>query len=623
MKKLIILIFLTASFCGLMAQEKLSSTNKKAVKIYREAIIKLQYTANGNEYVAQMKKAINADKLFTEAYWALAKSLQADKAIEILNSAIQNNAPREAETRIELAKIYFYDKKDYQNAVTEIEKISDSKFINKKNELLKKYKTVLEISQDTLPFVPINLEYVNTNLDEYFPSITADEKYLSITVSKMSDRYGDENLYISRNLNGYWLPATPIDDLNTYGNEGSQSFSADGRYMFFVACDRRDGFGGCDIYYSINNNGRWSRPIHAGSPLNSPEWESNPSLSPAGNELFFVTNRKPNFGERDIWHCDVEILDGGHLVFSNARNLGKPINTERNDFAPFIHSDNQTLYFASDGHPSLGGSDIFVSRRENGVFSEPKNLGIPINTERDEVGFTVNSKGTRAYISAHNKQKPERGLDIYQFELYDSIRPKSMSYVVGNVFDAVTGKKLDAQVEVFDYQSQKTLSESISDKSTGDFTTFLPDSADFGLNVRRSGYIFYSAKITASRDSLLVPLQPIKQGEKIILNNIFFAFNSSELLPESEKEIAEIRKFLEKNPNIKIEIVGHTDNIGGVKFNKDLSENRAKSVYNALISKGIAKERLSSKGLGATQPIDTNDTEQGREKNRRVEFVIQ
>jgi outer membrane protein OmpA-like peptidoglycan-associated protein/Tol biopolymer transport system component len=614
----------------LNAQEILSSTNKKAVKIYREAMMNQHYVFETDYFIAQMKKAIKIDKFFTEAYWALANInpyQQPDKAIEILNLAIKNNAPREAETRIKIAEIYYKYKQDYDKAINEIEQISDSQFINEKNKLLKKYQKVLEISQDTLPFAPVNLELVNTNFDEYFPSITADEKYLSVTVSNVGDYDRDEKLFISRNLNNYWLPANPIYDLNAGGNVGSQSFSADGRYMFFVACDRyeivgNEGYNSCDIYYSINTNGKWGRPIHAGAPLNSPEWESNPSFSPAGNELFFVSSRKPNFGGCDIWHCDVEILDGGLLKFSNARNLGKPINTDGNDFAPFIHSDNQTLYFASDGHPSLGGSDIFVSRRENGVFSEPKNLGVPINTERDEVGFTVNSKGTRAYISAKNSEKPERGLDIYQFELYDSIRPKSMSYVVGNVFDAVSGKKLDAAVEIFDFDTQTTISESLSDKKTGDFTVFLSDLPNFGLNAKKMGYLPYSEKIFPANDTLKIALQPIKQGEKFILKNIFFAFNSAELLPQSEKEIAEITKFLKKNANFNIEIVGHTDNIGGDKFNKDLSENRAKSVYNALINKGISAQRLSYKGFGATQPIATNATDEGREKNRRVEFII-
>ncbi|MDR1543056.1 MAG: OmpA family protein [Prevotellaceae bacterium] len=617
-KFLFILLFLI-NILTLTAQNNLSSSNAKAVKIYREAIYNEPFLET-KDFIAQIKKVIKLDKLFVEAYWTIANKQYFDDAIKTLNAVLKiKNMPKIAETQIKIAELYAFYKK-YDNAIAETEKISDEKFINKKNELLKKYKITLQLRQDTVPYEPKNLELMNTDYDEYFPSITADEKYLSVTRSLVGYYSSEENLFISKNLNGFWLPANPILDLNTNENEGSQSFSADGRYMFFVACRESD----CNIYYSINTNGRWCRPINAGFPLNTKDWESNPSLSPAGNELFFASNRRPNFGGRDIWHCDVQILDNGMLKFSNPQNIGKPINTEKDDFAPFIHADNQTLYFASDGHPSIGGYDIFVSRRgKNGIFFEPKNLGFPINTEKNEVALTVNSRGTTAYISAQNKEKPERRLDIYQFELYDAIRPKSMSYVVGNVFDAVSLKKLDAQVEIFDFRTQKTLSESVSDGKTGDFTAFLPDTAGFGLNIRRSGYLFFSAKVKASHDTIFVPLQPIKAGEKIVLNNIFFAFNSAELLQESEKEIAETAKFLEKNPNLKILIIGHTDNIGGVKFNQELSQNRALSVYNALINKGIATERLSYKGFGATQPIADNATDEGREKNRRVEFIIQ
>ena len=625
MKRIFAIFFLIFFCCISYSQGKLSTTNKTALKFYQIAMATKPPYDTKEAFIGRMEQAIKIDKLFTEAYWAISDvqyNDNNDNSIKILNLAIENDAPRKDETLMKLSGLYF-KQKNYRQAIEEVEKVSNDKFIEKKNDLLKKYQTIYQLSIDTVPFTPKNLEYLNTELDEYFPSITADEKMMSVTRSLQEYYDTQEDLYYSTNLNGTWLPLMPITDLNTNGNEGSQSFSADGRYMFFVACDRRDGVGGCDIYYSINFGGSWSRPILAPYPVNTEEWESNPVLSPAGNELFFVSNRQPNFGGKDIWHCDVKILDGGILQFSNARNLGKPINTAGNDFAPFIHADNKTLYFCSDGHPSLGGSDIFVAwRDENGVFSEPKNLGYPINTEKDEYGIVVSAKGNTAYISSWNNEKPSNRLDIYQFELYPEISPKSMSYVVGNVFDAVTLKKLDAAVEVYDYETQKTISESISDKKSGNFTTFLPDSGQFGLNIRRTGYLFYSAKIAFQNDSLKVALQPIKKGEKIILNNIFFAFNSAELQPESEKEINEIFNFLQQNPLLKISINGHTDNIGTEKSNQTLSENRAAAVLNALTAKGISPERLTSKGFGFSQPIDTNATEEGREKNRRVECVI-
>ena len=620
MKKLFIIIFLTG-FCSiLVAQDQvLSTTNKKAIKIYREALIGAM---NQEGFIKKMQQAIKIDKNFTEAYWKIA-DVKPSKSQEMLETLISINAPRKDETLVKLADIYYKSQK-YEAAYNAILQMSDNnKIIEQKNKLSERYFIIYNLSKDTVPFVPKNLEYLNTDFDEYFPSITADEKMMSVTRSIQGDRNTQEDLYYSTNLNGMWLPLLPITELNSPYNEGSQSFSADGRYMFFVDCRNVENMGGCDIYYSINTNGTWGKPIHAPSPVNSGEWESNPMLSPAGNELFFVSSRKPNFGGKDIWVCDVKILDGGLLAFSNAKNIGKPINTEKDDFAPFIHADNSTLYFASDGHPTLGGSDIFVSTRDEfGFFSEPKNLGYPINTANNEYGIVVSAEKNNGYVSSWNKENPSRRLDIYQFELYPEISPKIMCYIVGNVFDAVTLKKLDASVEVYDYESQKTIAHSVSDKKSGNFTTFLPHSGQFGLNVRRTGYLFYSAKITSEKDSLKVALQPIKKGEIIVLNNIFFAFNSAELQYESEKEINEIYEFLVKNPTLKIKINGHTDNIGSAKFNKKLSEDRAAAVLNALIDKGISSDRLTSEGFGFSKPIDTNDTEEGRENNRRVECVI-
>jgi outer membrane protein OmpA-like peptidoglycan-associated protein len=475
---------------------------------------------------------------------------------------------------------------------------------------------------DTVPYAPKNLEYLNSDLDEYFPSITADGKIMSVTRSLQSDYDTQEDLYYSTNLNGIWLPLMPLTDLNTNGNEGSQSFSADGRYMFFVSCNRPRNYGSCDIYYSINTNGSWSYPLIAPYPVNTREWESNPVLSATGDELFFVSSRKPGLGGKDIWRCDVKIVDGGLLEFSNPKNLGKPVNTEKDDFAPFIHADNQTLYFASNGHAGLGGSDIFVSRRENGIFSEPKNIGYPINTKENEFGIVVAANGNKAYISSWNRENPNRRLDIYEFELYPDIAPKTMKFIVGNVFDAVTLKKLDAVVEIFDYASQNTLSKSLSDKKSGGFTVFLPDKGEFGLNVSRKDYLFYSSKISFVADTLKIALQPLQKGEKVILNNIFFDFNSAELQNKSEKEIDKIVDFMQKNPTVTIVISGHTDNAGDTKFNQTLSENRALSVQAALVAKGIAGERLSVRGFGFSQPIAPNNTDEGREKNRRVELMV-
>ena len=323
MKKLFIIIFLTG-FCSILTAQNqlLSTTNKKAIKIYREAMIAVSTGGDisQDEFIKKMQQAIKIDKNFTEAYWKIA-DVKSSKAQELLETLIAINAPRKDETLLKLAEVYYKSQK-YDKAHNTILQMSDDiKFTEQKNKLSERYLIIYNLSKDTVPFVPKNLEHLNTDFDEYFPSITADEKMMSVTRSIQGDRSTQEDLFYSTNLNGTWLPLLPITELNSPYNEGSQSFSADGRYMFFVECQYVDNIGGCDIFYSINTNGSWSKPIHAPRPVNWEGWQSNPMLSPAGNELFFVSSRKPNFGGKDIWVCDVKILDGGLLAFSNARNI--------------------------------------------------------------------------------------------------------------------------------------------------------------------------------------------------------------------------------------------------------------------------------------------------------------
>ena len=197
-----------------------------------------------------------------------------------------------------------------------------------------------------------------------------------------------EDMYVSHWNGSKWSYSEPLPaPMNGYGNEGSQSFSADGRYMFFVQCTNRENIGSCDIWYSIRKGDKWSNPINLGEPANSRYWESNPVMSPTGDMIYFTSNRPEGLGGKDIWCVQVYIDDYGYLKTYNPQPLGKPINTDKDEFAPFIHADNHTLYFSSDGHKGLGGQDIFRSvHNDDGSWSTPENLGYPINTHGDESG---------------------------------------------------------------------------------------------------------------------------------------------------------------------------------------------------------------------------------------------
>ncbi len=614
----------------------LSTANKKAKTIYTKAI-EDKYRMSVDEFCSKMKKAIDADKMFVEPYWAIADANNSDKekSIEILKLAIKNNAHRKDETLKKLADI-LKNMGRYGEAQTYLKQLSDT--CKGRQTILDEYNQIMYMIEHPVPFSPQNLVYANTTKDEYFPSVTADDKILSVTMSSMGNYASNENLYWSKKDGGRWTAFVPIKELNSPTfNEGSQTISADGRYMFFVACNMPEGFGSCDIYYSICTDGIWSKPINAGKSLNTSYWESNPSLSSSGDELFFTSNRPPTYGGRDLWYCRVEQLSDGKLRFSNPENLGQAVNSPQDDYAPYIHADNRTLYFLSKGHLNFGGSDIFVSRRgEDGKWSKAKNIGYPLNKNTDCYGFTLNGAGDKGYISLLNTDEKERGIDVYEFRLYEEARPSSVVCIKGRVEIESTrvgsekqyvGNKSTrvgtfATVEIFDYLHKKPFFLSHSDSKTGEFTLILPDSGEYGLNVRKPGYVFYSSKIDKTKDTLYVLLSKIERGKSVVLDNIFFAFDSFELDPKSDNEIDRLVSFLKDNPSVAIEIVGHTDNIGSEKRNRVLSENRALSVKKALVSKGVEGSRLVAKGLGMSAPVASNATEAGRQLNRRVECVV-
>lgn len=603
--------------------QRYSTKSKKAIELFEQA----RMTYSATERAELIQKAIKRDKNFVEAYWLQAQDAlrknNSRLALQILTQIDNPKQARHSATQGMMAEILYLDGQ-YQAAIDKAEEITDKGYMHIKHEMLERFGHALELRQNPVPFDPVNLKAINTRFDDYFPSITADGQMISTTVLvEESDHYRQEDLYWSRKRDGAWQIARPLNPpMNTMQNEGSQSFSTDGRYMFFVACDRKDGIGSCDIYYAMRIGNTWSQPICIGAPVNTTYWESNPVLAPTGDELFFVSNRPPNIGGKDIWHCRVEMLDNGLLRFFDAENIGRPINTEKDDYAPFIHADNQTLYFASNGHYGLGLSDIFVSHRTNDGWSEPQNIGYPINTNGDEAGFVVNAAGNKAYFSSDKVENNGQRLDIYEITLPEAVRPTPMAFVAGRTFNATTGKNVDAHIEIFDTETSTKIYESISDRQAGDFTAYLPPDGHFGINVRRQGYLFYSDNIASTADSLLIALQPIKIGSKIVLRNLFFAFNSSEIKTQSNKEVAYLTNFMQQNPKVRIEITGHTDNVGTETYNLQLSQARANALRQALIEHGIKADRIVATGKGRTEPVATNDTEEGRQANRRVEIKI-
>jgi outer membrane protein OmpA-like peptidoglycan-associated protein len=309
--------------------------------------------------------------------------------------------------------------------------------------------------------------------------------------------------------------------------------------------------------------------------------------------------------------------------------LSERINTSGDEQSVFIHPDDQTLYFSSDGHPGMGGLDIFMSKRQpDGSWGEPINLGYPINTANDENSLLVSPAGDIAYF-ASDRSGGKGGLDLYQFELYPAIRPEPITYMKGKVYDANTKEPIVASFELIDLATAKPVMRSVSNSGNGEFLVCLPAGKSYALNVSKDGYLFYSDNFELKNPKSVkepflkdVPLHPIKAGESVVLKNIFYDTDQFNLKDESKAELGKLISFMNKNPKVKIEISGHTDNVGTKTHNQTLSENRAKAVFDYLIANKIQESRMSYKGYGDSKPIASNDKEDGRAQNRRTEFMI-
>jgi outer membrane protein OmpA-like peptidoglycan-associated protein len=633
-----ILLIIIQTLCA----QEYSTKSNKAIKYYEDASVKMQLR-DYNAAINILYKSLSADENFPEAWLLMADAYDAkinrDSVLLCCQNALKCGADKYPVTYYFMAEALYKTGK-YEEAISNAKAFLDKKRYTP-NQKLVIDKIIIDanfsISAMAHPveFSPIGLgDNINTKYDEYWPSLSSDEEKLVFTrlipIDESNPRiYGNrqEDIFLSVRKDDQWQIAEPMGPpINTEDNEGAQFITSDGKRMYFTACNRGDGLGKCDIYMSERISKGWSFPVNLGEPVNSNYSEKQPSVSSDGKSLYFVSNRPGGKGGLDIWMATLNDKGKWTKVF----NLGDSINTSLDDQSPFIHPDDQTLYFASNGWPGMGGSDLYYSRRKPTLppsWSKAINLGYPINTFADEVGLIVNANGNRAYFSSN--RNPEKGKDIYTFELYDKARPTQVSYLKGKVYDAETKAPLEAQFELIDLKSSKTINQAIANKYTGEFLVCIPTDKDYALNVNKKGYLFYSENFTLAGISdnakpflKDIPLQSMKAGSKVVLKNIFFETNSFELKPESTVELNKILQFMNENINLKIEISGFTDNVGSDAINQKLSESRAKAVVDYLTSKGVSSARLISKGYGKTQPIANNNTDEGKALNRRTEFKI-
>ncbi len=517
------------------------------------------------------------------------------------------------------------------------------------------------LSQYELNVIIENVMPVNTGLHDYSPIISADGNTLIFTSNRSDDekairtRTNYEDIYITRKAGNTWEPAKKISpNLNQKYNDAAASLSPDGKTLFLYY---EEGAG--DIYISRFEGGDWTKPTPLNKNINtSMYWETSASVSADGAKLYFASNRPGGLGELDLYVSELDAKgDWGKAV-----NLGPLINTPENEDAPFIHPDGVTLYFSSDGHPTLGNSDIFISEFKNGKWQKPENLGWPINTWEYDGFFTISADKKKGYYStmkeggqgetdiysitflepkfkpkpkpvevvaqAPKAQKP-KGNDFVDQFVQASREKKVVTVLKGKVIDETTASPLGATISLVDNETKKVLSRFTTDETSGDFELVIPHGGNYGVATEKEGYLFNSINFNLPKfaeyqeiDTHIIMVRA-EVGSKVILKNIFFDVGRADLKKESIAEVEKIQELLLANPNLKVQINGHTDNTGNAASNKTLSLKRAGAVVDYLVSNGVNASRLSAKGYGSDRPIVSNDDEMGgREINRRTEIEI-
>ena len=614
------------------------TNSNRALKAYNEGISAYDYL-DLNKAEEYFKEAISVDKEFFEAYMMLGELLAKQRRF--------SEASRNYRIAVKIDSMYFKPvffslgnaemySGDYSDALMHYNVYIVQTGMSEKNRIIalkniKNCEFALNAIKNPVPFNPVSVgSGVNTPDDEYWPSITADGLTLMFTRQPSSRNtsspydFLQEDFYISYFADDVWQKAVNAGPpLNTRQNEGAQTLSSNGRYMYFTACDRPSGLGSCDIYFSAFNDGRWSEPTDVKAPVNSSHWESQPSISADGKMLFFSSNRPGGRGGKDLWYS----LMNDKNMWTTPINMGDKINTEGDEMSPFIHFDGKTLYFASDGRAGMGGFDIYFTRMsDDSTWSEPQNLGYPINTYNDEMGLVIESGGKKAYFSSIRDKT--NGKDIFSFDLYESARPAPVSYLKGKVYDKETGRLLKADYELINLSTNKVTIKSTTDE-TGNFLVCLPSGFNYGINVIKAGYLFYSETFAFEGIHTVVTpyikkisLSPIRVGEKMLLANVFYEIDSWQLMKESKSELNTLVNMLLENKEMMLEIGGYTDATGSEEYNRLLSEKRAMSVVSYLVNKGISSDRLKYKGYGNASPIGDNITLEGRKLNRRTEAKI-
>jgi outer membrane protein OmpA-like peptidoglycan-associated protein len=500
-----------------------------------------------------------------------------------------------------------------------------------------------------VPFNPQPARNLNTRWDEYLAALTPDGSSIYFTRrSKKKNKYDGPGAQL-RSVEEFssavstgerqgmptFEEGTALEaPFNTQYNEGGPSITAHNRFMVFTICERnpKTGAQNCDLYYTTYEFGVWNGIRPMPEEINRPgSWESQPSISPNGDILYFTSDRKGGYGGLDLYRS-IRDANGNWGV---PENLGAAVNTKKNEKSPFIHPDSESLYFASDGHPGMGGYDLFKIQIAQGSaqWGKPTNLGYPINTESDEIGMMVTLDGQKAYF-ASNKINQANGWDIYFFDLYEAVQPEEVVLVRGQLkidqFASDEDPKVLLKNSVTGENQQLQLS-----RDDNSFTAVVKkeEAQQILIQVEAKKAAFSAAPLRLSPNfedeglhknevSIELEHKDLESGEAYPIPHILFETASDRLDAQSEILIASFAEYLLVAPRLRVQIQGHTDNVGDAGANLDLSQRRAKRVAETIIALGVSSSRITYRGYGEKRPVASNDSEAGRAQNRRTVFVV-
>lgn len=643
------------------------TTNRKAKKLYIEGITNFDKREYGPANKC-FKDAIELEPDYVDAFFMLAK-MQYHQYYHSTKdmgntSKLISNCEKNSLKVIELCPNYSvyvnyflgdiaFGKEKWNDAVKyytafmkDPDKVKTDKDYNFAEKRLKDAKFYQQILGNPVPFNPRCVTDISTELDEYLVTITADNEYAyytrrypkSGTSAATSGIAYIEKFSVSQFNNGKFDRGEPMQTpFNLNQNEGGATLTVDNLHLYYTVCQTNaNKYFNCDICYSDFANGEWSPIKNIGSRINKADcWDSQPTISADGRTLYFVSDRPGGYGGYDIY----VITKDGSGNWSEPHNLGPTINTKGNEKTPFIHTDSQTLYFSSGprdtgdslirGLSGVGGYDIFFSKMDDkNMWQKPKNLGYPINSADDDLGFFVSTDGKTGYFSSNKKNLGGKGgWDLYAFELYKEARPEKVLLIKGDVTDQQTQFNTSAKLELTNVSTKK-ITQIPVDSVSGKYAIAVLFNDDYVLTVKKDGYA-YDARYISEKDStfsepkkLNLELKTMEVGDAYTLNDLYYATNSAEIMDVSKIIIDGFIEFLFKNPKVSVSIQGHTDNIGNDEDNMVLSEARAKSVFDYLVLHNVEEKRISYKGFGESKPVVSNDSEEGRSKNRRTEFVI-